>query len=56
MIGKENKICKDWESATLMLYRNICNIWHKNVIQISYRGMLFISCQSNTSRMQLYKY
>ena len=37
MIGKEIKIYKDRENATLVLYRNICNIWCKNVIQISYK-------------------
>ena len=44
MIGKKIKICKDRENATLMLYRNICNIWHKNVIQISYKNHEFSVC------------
>ena len=38
MIGKKIKICKDRENATLVLYHNICNIWHKNIIQISYKN------------------
>ena len=38
MIGKKIKICKDQENATLVLYRNICNIWCKNIIQISYKN------------------
>ena len=41
MIGKKIKVCKDWENATLVLYHNICNIWHKNVIQISYKNHKF---------------
>ena len=44
MIGKKIKICKDWENATLMLYRNICNIWCKIVIQISYKNHKFSVC------------
>ena len=38
MIGKKIKICKDRENATLVMYCNICNIWHKNIIQISYKN------------------
>ena len=38
MIGKKIEICKDWENATLMLYRYICNIWRKNIIQILYKN------------------
>ena len=44
MIGKKIKVCKDRENATLMLYSNICNIWHKNVIQISYKNKKFLVC------------
>ena len=44
MIGKKIKVCKDQENATLMLYRNICNIWHKNIIQISYKNKKFSVC------------
>ena len=44
-----------------MLYCNICNIWCKNIIQISYKNFkilstLFISCWSITSQIQLYNY
>ena len=35
MIGKKIKVCKDQENATLVLYRNICNTWYKNVILIN---------------------
>ena len=38
MIGKKIKICKDQENATLVLYHNICNIWHKNIIQILFKN------------------
>ena len=38
MIGKKIQICKDQENATLVLYRDICNIWRKNIIQISYKN------------------
>ena len=41
MIGKKIKVCKDQENATLMLYRNICNIWCKNIVQISYKNQKF---------------
>ena len=44
MIGKKIKVCKDQENATLVLYCNICNIWHKNVIQISYKNHKFSVC------------
>ena len=44
MIGKKIKICKDRENATLVLYRSSCNIWHKNVIQISYKNNKFSVC------------
>ena len=44
MIGKKIKVCKDQENATLMLYHNICNIWHKNVIEISYKNHKFSVC------------
>ena len=44
MIGKKIKVCKDQENATLILYRNICNIWCKNVIQISYKNQKFLAC------------
>ena len=44
MIGKKIKVCKDRENVTLVLYRNICNIWCKNVIQISYKNHKFSVC------------
>ena len=44
MIGKKIKVCKDQENATLVLYRNICNIWRKNVIQISYKNHKLSVC------------
>ena len=44
MIGKKIKICKDQENATLVLYRNICNIWRKNVIWISHKNHEFPVC------------
>ena len=44
MIGKKIKICKDRENATLVLYHSVCNIWHKNVIQISYKNHEFSVC------------
>ena len=43
MNGKKIKVCKDQENATLMLYRNICNIWCENVIQ-SYKNHKFSVC------------
>ena len=59
MNGKKIKVCKDWENATLVLYHNICNIWHKNVIQVSYKDhnsqYAFISCHSYTIRIQLFQ-
>ena len=39
--GKKIKVGKDQENATLMLYCNMCNIWCKNVIQISYKDHKF---------------
>ena len=44
MIGKKIKVCQDRENATLVLYRNICNIWRKNVIHISYKNQKFSVC------------
>ena len=44
MIGNKIEISKDRENATLVLYRNICNIWHKNIIQISYKNQKFSVC------------
>ena len=32
------KNCRDQENATLMLYHNICNIWCKYKIQMSYKN------------------
>ena len=46
IIGKKIKICRDQEYASLMLY---CT-------KVKILGMLFISCRSDTSRIQLYKY
>ena len=44
-----------------MLYHNICNIWRKYKVQMSYKvvkilGMLFISCRLHIKCIQLYKY
>ena len=52
---------RDQENATLMLYHNICNIWCKYKVQMSYKvvkilSMLFISCRLHTKCIQLYKY
>ena len=44
IFGKKIKVCKGWENANLMLYRNICNVWCKNVIQISYKIQKFSVC------------
>ena len=48
MIGKWFKICRDWENAIIVLYRNICNIWRKYKVQVSYKiikilGMLLLA-------------
>ena len=48
MIGKWFENCRDQENATLVLYRNICNIWRKYKVQMSYKinkilGMLLLA-------------
>ena len=48
MIGKWFKICRDRENATIVLYHNICSIWHKYKVQVSYKiikilGMLLLA-------------
>ena len=48
MIGQWFENCRDQENTTLVLYHNICSIWHKCKVQMLYKinkilGMLLLA-------------